>query len=851
MENLADEKVASQTGGEAMAASLRKTGSAAAKTSQAPEAFVYDPAAGKSLPNKGALSLQDDGKNCAYLEAATPAALKLESFTLELVFKPQAELNTKGGDWLNLLSKSRQDDKSAAVSIGIERSKPPHSYNWLQGVIMLPGGKTVSLQGNRYNGITHMMDKTPWRHVALTYDSATRVASFYVGYRLMAQAKLDAPLALDNGSIFIGGSPGGRGLSGDIDEARISNAALDPHDFLRLSAVELANVSFRSPPSAKVPADAGCIDVRLCYGAVGDGKVDDTAALRKAMEENDDRVPIEHNTLYLPPGVYKVSDTCRWTRFMMLRGEGPDKTIIRLADASPGFDNPLKHKSVIAASRVAEETGGKSGDSIDNNIQDLTIETGKGNPGAIALTFHSNNKGSARNLVLCSGDGAGVAGLGFLRGWPGPSLIKDVRIEGFDYAAKIGYREYSLVFENIDISGQRIGGICNQGNSVSIRKLVSRNKAPAVLNGADGKTADKGDPGSLVVILDSQLSGGDADRFGIDNRGALYARNIKTDGYKGVLVTHRMNADKTWKADPLNEPQVQEYVAGKVHAAFDAKPSSLNLPVEETPLPPADDIKNWINVQSFRDKAAGDDWTAAVQAAIDAGGTTVYFPANQRYPVKGTVYVRGKTQRLIGYRTGLSGNPKDGSKPMLAITGTEKTPVFLERFSVDSVQHTAARPLVMISSEMHDYQTAQGVGPLFMEDVGVAKLTFTNGQKIWARQWNPEARQPAVEITNKGAQMWILGLKTEYESINIVNSDGAKTEVLGGLIYPVGNVPAGMPMFENTDSAFSVVIAESCYSKNHEVFVKDTQIGQTRNFTAKDANWAGGRAKIDLYVSGH
>ena len=97
------------------------------------------------------------------------------------------------------------------------------------------------------------------------------------------------------------------------------------------------------------PKDAGAIDVRD-FGAKGDGKTDDTAALLAAIAASgpDTGTDLFHDRIvHLPASTYRVSDTLvkryRTGNFgsgMMLQGEGPGRTIIRLADNAPRFDDP-------------------------------------------------------------------------------------------------------------------------------------------------------------------------------------------------------------------------------------------------------------------------------------------------------------------------------------------------------------------------------------------------------------------------------------------------------------------------------------------------------------------------------
>ena len=58
-----------------------------------------------------------------------------------------------------------------------------------------------------------------------------------------------------------------------VDEVRYSDRALRPAHFLRVVPTKLDGVSFDSQ-QAIVPADAGGIDVKEHFGAVGDGVTD-------------------------------------------------------------------------------------------------------------------------------------------------------------------------------------------------------------------------------------------------------------------------------------------------------------------------------------------------------------------------------------------------------------------------------------------------------------------------------------------------------------------------------------------------------------------------------------------------
>ncbi len=94
---------------------------------------------------------------------------------------------------------------------------------------------------------------------------------------------------------------------------------------------------------------------------------------------------------------------------------------------------------------------------------------------------------------------------------------------------------------------------------------------------------------------------------------------------------------------------------------------------------------------------------------------------------------------------------------------------------------------------------------------------------FWARQLNPE--NEGTKIVNNGGKLWILGLKTEKVGTVVATKASGKTEILGGLLYPVQPVPAEQPAFINDASSLSVSIAESCYASNYnyKIIVKETR----------------------------
>ena len=156
--------------------------------------------------------------------------------------------------------------------------------------------------------------------------------------------------------------------------------------FLILSASAFAeNIVF--------PPDAVCDVTKPPYSAKGDGLSDDTAALQKALDER-------QNLIYLPNGIYIISNTLRWgpnQKRQVLQGQSVDGTTIKLQDNCPGFSIPERPLAMVW-------TGKAPAQRFRNGLRNLTIDTGKGNAGAIGAQFIANNQGTIDTVHIRCGE---------------------------------------------------------------------------------------------------------------------------------------------------------------------------------------------------------------------------------------------------------------------------------------------------------------------------------------------------------------------------------------------------------------------------------------------------------------
>ena len=121
-----------------------------------------------------------------------------------------------------------------------------------------------------------------------------------------------------------------------------------------------------------------------------------------------------------------------------------------------------------------------------------------------------------------------------------------------------------------------------------------------------------------MIIKYANLIGTDKgkNQVAIANKSTLFARNIKTDGYKIAI----QNSSGMGQSSTATE--IKEFVSHPIQNLFSTPPKSLNLPIKDTPIVSWDALDKWVSPTKFG--AIPDDRkddSAAIQAAIDSGKT--------------------------------------------------------------------------------------------------------------------------------------------------------------------------------------------------------------------------------------
>jgi sugar lactone lactonase YvrE len=169
----------------------------------------------------------------------------------------------------------------------------------------------------------------------------------------------------------------------DLGAERQIKTTLEAHEVAALPAPVKSDIS-------DLPDVATWVNVRT-LGAKGDGKTDDTAALKKAIAQ--------YQTLYLPMGWYCVSDTLTLRTNTVLIGLNPSVTVINVLDGTPAFQGQGPPKPVIEAPQ-----GGT------NIMTGIGVYTGATNARAVGVKWMAGENSMINDVRFHGGHGTRIPG---------------------------------------------------------------------------------------------------------------------------------------------------------------------------------------------------------------------------------------------------------------------------------------------------------------------------------------------------------------------------------------------------------------------------------------------------------
>ncbi len=565
-------------------------------------------------------------------------------------------------------------------------------------------------------------------------------------------------------------------------------------------------------------ADSGMLNVKD-FGAKGDGRTDDLPAIKKALEAalggngRYSRPPF----IYFPAGTYLVSDTIEsrvknswsngWRAGMMLMGESRSTVTIRIRDNHPDFRDPANRRAVIKTGSEDPKPDGGGNQAFRHNIFNLTVDVGRGNPGAIGIDYISNNRGAIRNVTIRSSDpqGQGAVGVAMSREWPGPALLRNVRIEGFEVGIEtLRHGQYSMTFADIGLINQRKVGILNRQNGLFFENLYSENTVPVIEH--------QGRNGLITVVNGIFVKG--AGGAAITNKGGMVLKNIRIEGYSSIV--DNQNGGRT---GTVQGPTLEEWISDEAHGPGNGK--LLNLPVKVSPEFVSRNPAEWQNAREFF-KEGEEDQTAAIQRALDSGKPVVYFP-NGSYTVSKTLVIPLTVRKITGLQSAIRPSKSFRGTELLKITGAGE-PLVIEHFWFSRgtekdepssrnkvIVHDSSRAVVIRHCDIHGgYEnTRNGTGDIFFEDNMGTPLRIKFPQSVWGRQVNCEFLAGEPMISNNGGTIWISGYKTEGQQI-LLDSKGGQVEIFGVLAYALGKEGQNydrLPMIrlDRTQAALSIM----------------------------------------------
>lgn len=588
------------------------------------------------------------------------------------------------------------------------------------------------------------------------------------------------------------------------------------------------------------PKNSGIVDVRS-YGATPNDETDDTAGIQAAL----DAFPNSDRIVYFPAGVYLVSGTLSWPegdspadaqKRTILQGAGESLTVLRVPKDTDSFRGD--------ESRPVIWTGERPAHRFRNAIRDLTIEVGAGNWNAIGIQFNASEQGCLRNVTIRSMDGGGKIGLDM--GYTdeiGPLFVKNLTVDGFEFGISTKWPVNSNTFEHVFLKNQRRFGWWNYHQMIFVRDLISENKVTALYNERNSWGA--------VTLLDSYIHGIEppADAPGILNQRELFLRRVELKGYRKQIDNNDKDHDKgdvdrsIYLSNDTSHASVVSQFREVADGTFASAGHLTYLPIKETPeVPWGDPAEEWVNVESFGADATGEmDSSEALQAAIDSGADTIFFPAGGNFLFEGTVEIRGPVRRILGLegRFTTQGEPVwklvDGKHPK---DGKDASVVCIERMGGLNgpqgltIQHESKRTLVVSSVTGIDV-VGRGEGDIFLEDVRGHINLLNAGQSAWCRQLSSRGR--GTKCRNIGGNLWILGMKAENPGTVIETSQGGVTNAFGVFVHSSAGWEDGVPAFSITDSEAIVAGLSERNFNRHPVslWFRETQGEKSRELEEK------------------
>jgi hypothetical protein len=422
------------------------------------------------------------------------------------------------------------------------------------------------------------------------------------------------------------------------------------------------------------------------FGAKGDGKADDSAALQAAI----DKVATTRlgGTVFIPAGRYRLTRTLFVWDAVRLIGYGATRPVFVLGDNTPGFQGGVADMVLFSGSGPAALKPGAhraavppqgavpANDAVSDahsgtfysSMLNIDFVIGQGNPAAIAVRFHVAQHGVLEHMDFEIGSGlAALTQIG--------NIGLDLHFHGGRYGILTEKTSPAWQFTLIDSSfdGQREAAIREHEAGLTLIRDSFRN-APIAIDIDEGysdqlwvKDCRFEDISQAAVVISSE--GSHLNEIGFDN---AVLKNVPT--FAKFRESGRTLAGKgpVYRVKNLTYGLIlaSQGTMGKMDTVYEAE-SLASLP---RPLPPAiralPASKAWVNVHDLGVKGDGvTDDTAALQAAVDSH-RVLYFPTGF-YILSDTIRLKPDTA-LIGLHPGGAQFDIPNDSPAFRGVGTPK-----------------------------------------------------------------------------------------------------------------------------------------------------------------------------------
>ncbi len=402
------------------------------------------------------------------------------------------------------------------------------------------------------------------------------------------------------------------------------------------------------------------------FGAKGDGKTDDSAALQAAI----DKVATTRlgGTVFIPSGRYRLTRTIFVWDAVRLIGYGATRPVFVLADNTPGFQTGVADMVLFSGSgpsalkpgarRAAVPPQGAvpANDAVSDansgtfysSMLNIDFAIGQGNPAAIAVRFHVAQHGVLEHMDFQIGSGlAALTQIG--------NIGLDLHFHGGRYGILTEKTSPAWQFTLIDSSfeGQREAAIReHEAGLTLIRDSFAR--TPTAIDIDEGysdqlwvKDCRFEDISQTALIISSE--GNRLNEIGVENAVltntpvfARFRESGRTLPGKGPV--YRV---KTLTYGQILAAQGEMGKMGTVYETESLSQWPKPLPRAIRPLPVSSE---WVNVHTLGVKGDGvTDDTAALQKAVD-GNRVLYFPTGF-YILSDTIRLKPDTV-LIGLHPG-------------------------------------------------------------------------------------------------------------------------------------------------------------------------------------------------------